>query len=1090
MAARAIVTGGLLLVVLASAGPSVFSQPSVPSPQSPVPSPQVDPLWHYRNLGKAFYENPTTQQQAVDEFKKALELAPTSARERLNYGLALLRAAKTAEAIAELQKVQQQEPSIPHTWFNLGIAYKKDSQYDKAIVQFEQMVKLAPNEPISHYNLGYLYKLTEKPAEALREFERASQLDPNLAGPHFQLFNGYRDAGRADEAQREQQTFQEIKRRQAGAAIPEDLDWSAYAEILDTLDPSLAADPTPPAALKFTDRKPQGTEAAADPTHAGLLVLDADADGKADLIAWTPSGVRLLKNGESVVAAAGLGEIRGARSIATGDYNNDGFPDLCVITDEGAALYTNTRGTFGRAAATLPPGSYARAVFVDYDHDYDADLILLGDSSKLLRNNGQAGFSDQTAEFPFAPGRAVDAVAFDFINDTSGHDVIVSYADHPGVLYRDLLAGKYRAEPVAPLAPGARSMVAQDIDYDGWLDLVAAGPAGALVLINKSGRFEAAPGTPAPGTRSIALADFDNRAIADLIVDGAVMRNLGHGGFAASHATVLPDAITMAVADFDADGREDVAAIGPDGGIHLLHNDTVTPNAWLRVTLTGVKNPKLAPEAQVEVKSGVRYQKKSYTGTPLTFGLRDVKEIDTVRITWPNGLIQNELKQPINRSITYKEAQRLSGSCPMIFTWDGTGFRFITDVLGVAPLGASSGDGTYFPVDHDEYVQIPGNALLAKDGAYEIRITEELREVSYLDQIQLIAVDHPKTVDLFTNDKFKSPPFPAFRLFGSSSRVYPVTAFDGHNQDVRPKLIAKDQTYVDTFARDYAGVAEPHMLELDFGSAAPDNRAVLILNGWVDWADGSTFLGVSQEDPRGLVFPSIQVQDAAGRWVTVVDDMGIPAGKPKTIAVDLTGKFLSSSRRIRIATNLALYWDEIFLSETAAEPANVMTRVNAGSVDLRYRGFSTPTIHPQRTQPEAFDYARLMPLSMWNPTAGLYTRYGDVTPLLTAIDDRFVIMGSGDEIRLTFAVSAFPAVKEGWTRDFLLMVDGWAKDADANTAFSQSVEPLPFHTMSAYPYPPSEHYPDDVLHRRYRDYYNTRPALRLLRPLTSTQSLK
>ena len=490
------------------------------------------------------------------------------------------------------------------------------------------------------------------------------------------------------------------------------------------------------------------------------------------------------------------------------------------------------------------------------------------------------------------------------------------------------------------------------------------------------------------------------------------------------------------------------------------------------------------------MKSGVRYQKKSYTGTPLTFGLRDVKEIDTVRITWPNGLIQNELRQPINRSITYKEAQRLSGSCPMIFTWDGTGFRFITDVLGVAPLGASSGDGSYFPVDHDEYVQIPGNALLAKDGAYEIRITEELREVSYLDKIQLIAVDHPGTIDLFTNDKFKSPPFPAFRLFGSSSRVYPVTAFDAHNQDVRPKLIAKDRTYVDTFARDYAGVAEPHTLELDFGDAAPDNRAVLILNGWVDWADGSTFRGVSQEDSRGLVFPSIQVQDPAGRWMTVVEDMGIPAGKPKTIAVDLTGKFLSSSRRIRIATNLALYWDEIFLSETAAEPPHLMTRVNAGSVDLRYRGFSTPTIHPQRTQPEAFDYARLMPLSMWNPTAGLYTRYGDVTPLLAAIDDRFVIMGAGDEIRLTFAVSAFPAVQDGWTRDFLLMVDGWAKDADANTAFSQSVEPLPFHTMSAYPYPAAEHYPDDVLHRNYRDYYNTRPALRLLRPLTSTQSLK
>src|SRR5215218_2182241 len=80
-----------------------------------------DALWHARNLGKAFYENPTTQQRAVDEFKKALDLAPASVRERANYGMALLRAGKTAEGMVELQKAQQQDPSLPHTWFNLGI---------------------------------------------------------------------------------------------------------------------------------------------------------------------------------------------------------------------------------------------------------------------------------------------------------------------------------------------------------------------------------------------------------------------------------------------------------------------------------------------------------------------------------------------------------------------------------------------------------------------------------------------------------------------------------------------------------------------------------------------------------------------------------------------------------------------------------------------------------------------------------------------------------------------------------------------------------------------------------------------------------
>ena len=459
------------------------------------------------------------------------------------------------------------------------------------------------------------------------------------------------------------------------------------------------------------------------------------------------------------------------------------------------------------------------------------------------------------------------------------------------------------------------------------------------------------------------------------------------------------------------------------------------------------------------------------------------------------------MKQPVGQALAFKEAQRLSGSCPMIFTWNGHEFQFITDVLGVAPLGASAGDGVYFPVDHDEYIQIPGEALQpapadapslsrAAASAYEIRITEELHEVAFLDRLQLIAVDHPAAIDVFTNDKFKAPPFPEFRLFGvrKDERIYPVRARDGHGRDVRAALAAKDRTYPDGFRRDYAGVAELHTLDLDFGRAAPDNRAVLILSGWVDWADGSTFLGAAQEDPRGLIFPSIQVKDAAGAWKTVVEDMGIPAGKPKTISVDLTGQFLSASREVRIVTNLCVYWDEIFLGEDPGPPAVVTTPIDPGAADLHFRGFSTPTIHPERRQPESFDYQRVMPFSTWNPTSGLYTRYGDVRPLATAVDDRMIIMGSGDEIRLRFPTERLPALAEGWRRDFLLFVDGWAKDADANTAFSQTVEPLPFHAMSAYPYPPTENYPKTLLHRQYRDTYNTRPALRLLRPLTGSPS--
>ena len=384
----------------------VGSAQVLPPASRPQATGQVgDELWHHRNLGKAFYENPTTQQQAVDEFKKELDLAPASGRERLNYGLALLRAGKTADAIAELQRVQQQDPAIPHTWFNLGIAYKKDSQYEKATPQFEQMVRLAPNDAVSHYNLGFLYKLTEKPAEALREFERSSALDPNLAGPHFLMYNAYRDAGRDADAQREQQTFQEIKRRQTGAAIPEDLDWSVYAEILDPAEPVPAADPSPRTEVTFTDRRLDG---AFGGEHAGVLVLDADGDGRADLLVWSAAGLRLFKNGDTVVANAGLAEVSHVRSVAAGDFNNDGLPDLCVITDEGPVLYVNQKGTFAKATVALPPGSFAKAVWVDYDHDYDVDLLLVGESSRLLRNNGRAGFSDQTADFPFIAARAVD----------------------------------------------------------------------------------------------------------------------------------------------------------------------------------------------------------------------------------------------------------------------------------------------------------------------------------------------------------------------------------------------------------------------------------------------------------------------------------------------------------------------------------------------------------------------------------------------------------------------------------------------------------------------------------------------------------
>jgi hypothetical protein len=245
-------------------------------------------------------------------------------------------------------------------------------------------------------------------------------------------------------------------------------------------------------------------------------------------------------------------------------------------------------------------------------------------------------------------------------------------------------------------------------------------------------------------------------------------------------------------------------------------------------------------------------------------------------------------------------------------------------------------------------------------------------------------------------------------------------------------------------------------------------------------------MSIAQESKEGLVPPYLQVKNAKGEWTTVIEDMGMPDGKPKTITVDLTGKFLSDSREVRIVTNLCVYWDEIFLSESSAAPEVRQTRLAMKKAEVQFHGFSDSKIHPERTQPEQFFYAKASPLSFWNPTPGMYTRYGDVKPLLDSPDDKFVIMGAGDEIRMQFDPASLPPVPAGWRREYLFKVDGWAKDRDANTAYSQTVEPLPFHAMSKYPYPAGEHYPDDQEHRDYREKYNTRPALRLIRPLSGT----
>src|SRR5229473_5748188 len=240
-----------------------------------------------RNLGKAFYENPTTQPQAVIEFKKALDLMPNSSREKLIYGLALLRAGKVPEGIAQLKEVQQKDPKLPHTWFNLGIQYKKAGETEQAIAQFEQMARLAPEEPIVHYQLGTLYKIQGRAADARSHFESAAKLDPLLAAARFQLYNMYRQEGRPQDAARSLAEFQRLKKQAEGAAIPEDVDWCTYAEIYDP--PAVPSAKSAPSEAAFEDRVLD--------SGAGMLAIDLNGTGDSDLLVWGARGINLYRHG-------------------------------------------------------------------------------------------------------------------------------------------------------------------------------------------------------------------------------------------------------------------------------------------------------------------------------------------------------------------------------------------------------------------------------------------------------------------------------------------------------------------------------------------------------------------------------------------------------------------------------------------------------------------------------------------------------------------------------------------------------------------------------------------------------------------------
>jgi Tfp pilus assembly protein PilF len=864
---------------------------------------------------------------------------------------------------------------------------------------------------------------------------------------------------------------------------------------------------------------------------------DVDGDGTDDVFAATWSSAQRrsvvhlyrVQGGyvRDVTGTSGISLPQGAAFATFADFDNDGWLDLFVIGGEGRGHLFRNRGNGTFEDVTAKAGvadvrGARKALFLDLDHDGDLDLLLIGNGPRTVyRNNLDGTFTEATASLGLAgSGDAGDAVFGDFDGD-GRVDVFITHAHTSDALFHNGGAQRFSDVTAASglaTSGGSGAAAVGDYDNDGFLDLFVASVNGgepALWLNKGDGTFarDRRSSSVMQALRSTAglaatFVDYDNDGWLDLVVAGSsvakaggaaklfLFRNDRTGKFL-DRSTLVPalvraaGASAIAVTDVDDDGDEDLLLVDATGAPRLLRNDFGNSNLAVNVELKALrtgsgKNNALGIGAKLELRSGEIYQTRVATGRVTHFGLGPHLKADVLRVEWPNGVPQTIYFPGSDQDVV--EREMLKGSCALAYTWDGKRFRFVTDAmwrsaLGM-PLGLMGGNSAFAPAGaSQEYLRIPGDALAPRDGRYVLQLTEELWETAYADQVKLLAVDHPDSVDVFVDERFVPPGAVNLRLFQIARREVPLSAIDEHGHDVLAALRASDDVYVSNLTpTKYQGVVEPHDLILDLGADAGSPGSFLFLRGWIYPTDASINVALGQQSSIKISSPSLEVRDAKGSWHTAIANLGFPSGKDKTMIVDLAGKFPTADHHVRIRTNMQIYWDEAFVSRSLADNPVKVTTLAPLSADLHFRGFSRMYRKGGRYGPYWFAYDDVAKDSPWRPIEGNYTRFGDILPLLKNPDDMYVIMAAGDEATIEFDAGSASSLPKGWKRDFLLYTDGWIKDSDLNTAFGTTVGPLPYHGVKSFPYGAGEAYPTDSQHQRYLREYDTRVVKRSVSP--------
>jgi tetratricopeptide (TPR) repeat protein len=1066
--------------------------------------------------------------KALAHFEEAHKADPGSIIPVLNKSLALIYLRRLPEADATLEALCTTAPSNPRVWYSLGLARFEAGNQEQALGDFQRAAQLDPSDADSHYYVATVELALKNYTQAIEEFQKAIELSPLHASAQYGLARALQRTGMTAESRAHLQRFQEITQSKVGILFSMNYgEQGRYAMVQDMLAPPSAVGPMIP--VKFVPATP--VDAAPKPGQSGAIagagacIFDVEGNGHKAIVS--------LGNGENAihvfrVTAAGATEEISAQetgltlagqgvSCAVGDYDNDGLPDLAVAMNDRVEVFHNLgHGKFANTTIALgihPLNRPTGLTFLDFDHDGDLDLYITGASSGagsgpsvLWRNNGNSTFTEWTAPTALAGTAETASATLSDINNDRAVDLVVAGKDPSPAIYENQREGAFKRGALYDDATlgATRGVLAFDFNKDGWMDVAVthAGAPGVSLWRNIEGKhFEriSLPTEGVVGAWGLTAVDIDNDGWIDLaaIVEDShgtrlrVFRNLGSRGFEDVTDSLglskldLTSARSLLAADMDGDGAADLVIARGNAAPLILRNVGGSKNHSLRITLTGLADNKMGLGTKVEVFVNGSFQKFEVAGASgylgqgeaeIIAGLGQEEHVDVVRMLWPTGVPQDELDVSAVKPIAMTELDRRGSSCPVLFAWDGKKYQFVTDVIGAAVVGHWISPTARNESDSDEWIKVDGSMLRSHRGTLSLRFGEPMEEINYIDQLRLVAVDHPEGTEVYPDERFLSErPFAkGSAVLASTQRHLPVGAWGDAGEDVLPLLAHRDHEYIRDFKNlSYAGFAGEHTLTLDLGAWSPERPLRLFLSGFIEYFSASSMYAAWQ---AGLAPqpPAVEAQLPDGSWKKIIDDMGFPAGLPRTIVVDLSGKLPPQTTRIRIRTNLQIYWDQVLVDNEANAPQSTrQTELSLASASLAFRGYPRQ-IDGKTPGDLTYDYQAISITGPFQWQRGNYTRYGTVTPLLQAKDDQYVIFGSGEEIDAEFSDTALPTLPPHWKRDYFFYADGFVKDMDFYEALPFTVSQMPFHGMSTYPYPKNEHYPETGNTLDYRLDWNDR----------------